>query len=659
MPKNIPTKKLGLRTADIPGSWFEDKFSQFYTVHPCRALPIRFFDIPGKSYNTFDFGSIIESLPALSPLKDGWTYTVKAYFWPYRLGLPQLRKNIQFSSNYKVDDVEFPYLEVEGRVINFDPNAVVQDSKGFTNFVDAILRGSVWERLGYSPCEFYSGQTLNAPYYRRLAVESYQDFSASTGHDWATHLPLLPYLAYCDIWDYAEYNKQDKMIPVVAETFSFETKTLESEIKYFDYAKFQDFLNCFRYGHNAPTGFPARQYRITTTDANTERTHTYLYGPYGATQLPEVVQNYPIFTRLVKSFTQSPRRSSAAPFDGGINGRDMRFVWPYLTNSISKVGLLPTTLYGDKFTTWFSDENIQKLEQYIVTAGMTLTQLRQTNNNMYLEMLSSISGDKYVDILSYVYDSDLELKDHPIFVGSDSISFNMIDVLNQSQGSYGERNESLGSTASKAYVSNNGKPIKGKPIKFKAKEPGLLMFYGVLTPRVRYFQGEDRFLTKTQYASLWHPQYSSQGFADVMSGELYKTVAGQPLFDSDDYANIWTNTGPFISDKRSVSRVPVGWEYMIHESRASGGATLPWYRTWSLVRDFNDFVPESDSVMDSPFFAQSLPSVEVLRSTYGNEDSFNYNFANVGQDAENFQVLTEFHYSRYLPMSKNLLKRDL
>lgn len=163
MPKNNPMARKGLRTADIPGSWFNDKFSQFYTVHPCRALPIRIFDVPGNALVDMKFGTKIESLPAESPLYDSWSYAVKAMFCPYRLYLPRLRKNYQLKHG-AIDNQVMPTFTVTSDiVIQGESNAQPVTALGNQNGNIAFLTGSVLERLGYQPTEFFHGMTLNHP----------------------------------------------------------------------------------------------------------------------------------------------------------------------------------------------------------------------------------------------------------------------------------------------------------------------------------------------------------------------------------------------------------------------------------------------------------------------------------------------------------------
>lgn len=703
---NNPTKKVGLKMQNFSGSWFNDNFSQVYTTHPLQAIPVRCIDVPGPAFIDLEFGSKIETLPALSPLYDAWTFTTKFIFCPYRLYLPKFRiNNVEDVGQF--DDEYFPRLVYYGKTAPFlraalNPYNSTNDEYGDLGYdravpggdlnrvtygsFPAVLRGSLMERLGYQPGELLTGQTFVSESYNVSfsLASSVTTPRPDTTYDWRTDFNIVPVLAYIDSWLYFEFNKQDKTIPVYKENFYFGPGITHS-LSYIEYDDLKSLIPSFAYGKKRNTDTnPNLGGNVMHIGLSDDMERMYLRAERGG--INELCEGYPLFTNFHSSYGSSNADSGFYVYklnddiniDAGpwsptmlntpwsyVEGADLTqslqqygTLWNYMRNSMSRVGLLPTTLNGDKFTSWFNSESIEKLRTYVIKSNMTFEQLRVSHSDYYMQVLSMVSGNRYTDYLQFVFDSALELKDHPIFVGSDTIRFNFMDVLNQSQGSSGEYNESLGSTGSKGYVGFN----KGRPIKFKTREPGMLLCYSILTPIVRYFQGENLFFSKKQFSEVWHPQYRGRGFTNVRRSEVYKSSMGN-VSTGANYIH-----GASLDDD-ALGFVPIGWEYMNEENRASAGMALEYYKPWSLIRDFNDYLGSTNSynpIADDDFFNPGwninnnyYPTARQLMSTYGTDDSFNYNFANVGQDAENFIVKTEFNYSRYIPIGKQLIKPNL
>ena len=439
---------------------------------------------------------------------------------------------------------------------------------------------------------------------------------------------MVPLLGYWDIWLRHEYNPQEKYIPSTFDNLTIRTQSVERTLykSYFSYDLLRKLVDYFA-GYDVDG--------LTLANGVTLQSHNKLtfFGP-------EVLQGY---------YLASPATTFFGDFDAYKNW--LTDNWSLLANFESTCGLLPITYKGGYYTSWFDEDGINILKNYVVQNGDSFLSLRRQNADFMVDMLSLVSGNRYTDYLLYVMDTELELKDHPILVGSDSIDFGSIDFFASSQTGDGP-NGVLAASASKCREYSN----KVREVKFKTKEPGLFMVFSYLVPNVVFYQGIPRFMLKRNFADLWHPQYDAKGFQTISSLEFFNPYLG--MLDNDSLQF------PYSYDNEEMCYVPLGYEYMNGVDTISGGMKCLQYATWNLRRDYEiiGYVREySEDQPISQFSYRSLIEEGVqsdLRTTYVDGFMYNTPFENVNSYTNsNFVVKYQFHEQLYMPITHKLITK--
>lgn len=658
MPNNNPAIKAKLRMPDYSGSWWSRREDFPTTLRIGKWTPVACLDIPGNSLQKFKPSIRLESLPMLSPLYNGYTIRTKFYFAPYRLYIPELRKNLQ------QDWGTIPNLPIPKLTTVFNGDLFSHDDYQFS------FSGSLLDRLNMAYGDIKTGISFDMPYY--MAPVNSVNYSNTQS------INMLPLLAYIDAWLYGEFNPQDKNIPVDIDDMYFSgfnsiDFTRQYGISWVNSDDLYKFVSAFAYGDL----LNSNSYSVVSSNIGLKSNGVpELKFDVSSLNRYQLVPNYPLFTCLHPDIDEVGASTDAYLFDG----------WKYLRNSVSGVGLLPVTYKGDYLSSWFSSEGIAKAQQYLVQINQSLISLRKKNSDMLVSLMSSVSGNRYVDYLQYIFDSNLELKDHPIMVGFDELHLGAMDVLSQSDNSDGQGLKGstaiLGGTAGKVRDYNS----TVKPISFKTKEPGLLLVCTAIVPNVVYATGRPRFMNYETFADFWHPQYQKMGFDQTERNEYFRLGAvgrgsisqGSSTAVADNLFRI--NTGNSITsftpiqynilnmDNIAISYVPLGWEHMASVSRVSGALKTDAYRTWTLRRTFDDiFVKEFtgyDSELSSQRMFQFNPItntyVNNVKSTYVDGSIYNYPFANVSRaDGENFIFQMSLERSMYQPLVHTLISKTI
>lgn len=612
--------------------------------------PVHVQEIPANTLFKVKPEIRFESLPMVSPLYDGFTMRTKFYAVPLRLYIPELRKNRQQEWG-SIPNFKLPYLYV-GNVFNTNSS---DTQIGYYSFA-----GSLLDMLGMAYGFINGNQSFNNPTYHARSVTS------------GVRINAIPLLAYIDCWMRGEYNPQDKLIPVLNENIGFEHSAI-IRYGYYSYLEYDTLRHFMDY----VAGYG-------TTVNQTDNFHITRVGESeGGHALVEFRSNinfknshykfldsYPLFSHLGVASDGSQYGLTPVTIEQ-FNVEN----WSSLRNMTSNVGLLPTTYKGDYLSSWFNAEGIQRLEQFVVNNGDSFLSMRQKNADFMVELLSTISGDRYTDYLQFIFDSYLELKDHPILVGWDELHFGANEDTTSTAQTGNGNSGVLGAVSSKARDYSN----KVKPISFKTQEPLILMVCSTIVPNVVYSQGVDRFMLKTTFADLWHPQYDSRGFQRINIEEYYNPYAL--------CASSFTSTGFDMFEESLLENyvapyVPLGWEYMTHKSTLKGGMKTSRFRTWSNLRDFTfvgvngneDDISTMDNVQQiNPLngklvsgsqVVQSDPLTNVenwfssITSTYVRGIPYNMPFANVDAfDSQNFVVNYGFIVSQYQPITHNLITK--
>lgn len=633
MPNNNPSKLAKLRMPDYSGSWWQLHYEDVTSMRIGKYTPFHPIDVPGGSLLKLKPTIRFDSLPAVSPLYGGYTMRTKFYFVPYRLYIPELRRNRQLPWN-SIPKLSLPLLQY------VSPFGDLSLLNGSTLGSSAILAGSLLERLGMGWGEFVYGQSFGQKTLSSLAS------GYSSGSNARVSVNMLPLLAYIDSWMYGEYNPQDKNIPIDVDTLLVQPTDIgysrNYERGFVSYDSLRARMDSIVFGTGSINESSCAVWSPASEVDSDGQTSRHL--EFNRTR-PNFVAGYPLFTNI--------RRNGSVVVNFTTYGNFFRA----MRNMCSAAGLLPVTYKGDRYSSWYSEEGISILKDYKVTAGQTFLSLRKSNSDFMLSALSLISGNRWVDYLQFVFDTDLELKDHPIMVGYDEQHFGMIDILSQSQTGNG-LNGQLGSRASMAREYNNNI----KPISFKTKEPGLILVCSSIVPTVSYYQGYDRFMWAQHIEDLWQPPYSSQGFMQTFRGEyLCPWVMPDTLVIPDGLYQRPSGVNLKDLNKVGVSWVPLGWQYMSSYKRISGALKTDAYKTWTNRRSsetFDDVLLSSSPVSNFNVFEDT--AVDLLSSTYVDSFQFNDNFVNVSNaERENFVVALDMPYSIYQPVSKTLINKTI
>lgn len=670
MPKNNPASLVSLRTPDYKGSWWKDYYKVRSTLGIGLFTPVECREIPANTLFKIKPDIRFESLPMVSPLYDGFTLKTKFIAVPIRLYVPELRRNRQVDWG-AIKNFEFPKMIFE-YYVSASASERVENSY-------LSLAGSLLDMLGIVYGEMVSFQSFNNPSFST-------NYAPNTLGNVNFEVNLLPFIAYLDSWLRFEFNKQDKQIPVIQDLIVYNSDATLSRYgtyRMIDANALQLLVDWF-------AGFEVSG--MNGPSVSSETLLTYFADLYegdilngGSRTLCSDNQIlfggldgvYPLFTRFAKSYTNPYDEELGNTFTVEEFLEAMPSAWSSLSNTTSNVGLLPVTYKGDYLTSWFNDEGIARLEQWTVQNGDSFLTMRKKNADMLLDLLSAISGNQYTDYLQFVMQTYLELKDHPILVGYDQISFGANEDTTATANTGFTGTDVLGAVASKARDYSN----KVKPISFKTKEPLLLLVCASITPHVVYYQGVDRFMLKKQFSDLWHPQYDSKGFQRVNFSEYYNPFALPTIAETENIPYLTFNTA---IDSNFVSPyVPLGWEYMQRNSQLKGGMKISRYKTWSLARDFSLVSREDTEFGQStitPSFGGNINPIDGvvtgvedddtmttlglwmqdITSTYVKGFGYNIPFANFDKfDNHNFVVNFGFLVSQYQPITHTLITKNI
>lgn len=676
MPNNNPAKLAKLRMPDYTGSWWQVRPKVLTTLPVGKWTPVGVFDIPAKSFVRLKPSMRYEGLPQLSTLYGGWTQRTKFYFYPYRLVIPQLRKNRHLSWD-SIPDLMLPKLRY---FVNYSGFSSIEQLSSYANKFPISLAGSLLDRLGMAYGEFFTGNSFNnvvysTPFSPNVQPVNYPQFSFSVN--------MLPLLAYLDAWMYGEFNPQDRSIPcdydVVNVLGSGEHLSVNRSVstKWINYQNIYAFLNTFGYGESlnyenpSEDGFLSPSYSPIYHSIDFNINYAQVVGLGQSRVRTSLIPGYPIFTLFVRpAFDVSSGITESGYVD--LLRRVLDSYWDGLRNTTSTVGLLPVTYKGDYYTSWFNSDAIAKAQQFVVTNNESLLSLRKKNSDMMLSLLQMMSGERWVDYLQYVMDTDLELKDHPILIGYDEIDFGGVDIVSNADTTDAPQEigskRVLGGVAQKVRDYNSNV----KPMTVKTKEPGLILVCTAIVPNVYYYQGVNRFMLYDTVADLWHPQYQKLGFQQTQRQEYYNAFASVPtkLLNYYRSSGSATSIGPINADDISYSAigyVPLGWEHMTKPDILQGGMKTDAFKTWSLHRDFGvNFSRQNEGInlsVDAVEYAEPFDVNEMsnfkMQSTYVDSGSYNYMFENTSRgNSNNFVVRFEYDMSIYQPLAHTLIDKQ-
>lgn len=610
------------------------------------------WDTPADTFVDLKVYSRIFSMASLSPLLASAKLKLYYFFHPYRLYLPELRKNKIMPMN-TFPEVDFPKIKFNS--VDYGKQGDNVDDLIIPANIHnaAVLPGSLLSRLGYARGD---AQTNNA---LEVGMSSNDLMQANSIGDWqavgSSVVNAIPLLAYWD--EYLSYivDPQDKNIPIYTEVIGKDSDGVyinrKREFVNYDALANLPYVTGFsenisNYGNGGMTYFPGdRTFNIQPTTLG--QSTSYDLGLWDENTYSKT--KYGIVTQL-----NNP--NSLYNYD---EDSELYFIDSKVSHCNSVAGLLPTRYSPDYFTTWYDQAQLQNITSIAIGQNTTIESLRLQHRNYVQRMIEMVTGGRFYDFIGYKYGVELPKGDQPILVGTDTITFGFNDITitsDTNDGSeVGDANRTPGmkvSFADRAEKSN-------KNVRFRTLEPGLLMVCATLIPEVDYSQGVNRFLDKMKFGDLYDPAFDAVGFQQIRAREVFATRLGLPI-DQNGVVRPDNNESVGIMD------VPVFYEYENEVGRIDGLLLANEdFRSWTFNRRYDPYVNGARASRDN--FSSIIP---LLKSKYITPEMFNYNFVNVGQntdntsnelvgEADNFVFQHFFECRMKQPKSKLLIKTTL
>lgn len=307
-------------------------------------------------------------------------------------------------------------------------------------------------------------------------------------------------------------------------------------------------------------------------------------------------------------------------------------------------GLFPTTFKPDLFTSWYDDDQVNKLTAISFDNGnYTGLRLAQAEFNRLANNL--IKGQTYEDYVDTTYGYNLKMCDHPILVGTDTYHIRFQDIVNTAaRMGTGVQEVPLGTAVARGYASSS----LNKTIHFTSQEPGYLLVLASLVPSVSYTEDVPAHLSFTKLGDTPNRFFDAAGFRNLKVGEAYFTST-----NADDY---------------SIGSQPFYYYNMLSYDRVSGLLATEGFNSYSFIRDF-DVSGLGINWRDGSFISESL-FIDALRSKYVNGTQFDYAFPanapiSVGDEytaianatAQNYYFVFYFDLRVLEPLSNQVIAR--
>jgi hypothetical protein len=308
---------------------------------------------------------------------------------------------------------------------------------------------------------------------------------------------------------------------------------------------------------------------------------------------------------------------------------------PYIANSVNNNmeyplnGLVVKTYQSDLFNNWVNTEwidgenGIAEITKVATTDGAFKIDALNLAEKLY-NMLNrvAVSGGTYEDWQNVVYDEAPRKQiESPIYLGgmSSEIVFQQITSTAASTNANGEF-EPLGSLA------GQGKHVKrkGGKVVCKCDEAGFIIGIVSITPRIKYHQGNEFYLTELKSLDDMHkPALDGIGFQNLLGERL-----------------AWWDTvldGQGVVQSRSVvGKVPAWIEYMTAVDKTYG--------------DFAEEDGKAYMVLNRNYEADTDGTIKDV-TTYIDPTKYNYAFTYKALDAQNFWTEIYSHITARRKMS--------
>lgn len=286
-------------------------------------------------------------------------------------------------------------------------------------------------------------------------------------------------------------------------------------------------------------------------------------------------------------------------------------------NMYSQCGLAIKTYQSDLFNNWLETEwingigGINQITAIDVSSGSFTIDALNLANKVY-NMLNrvAVSGGSYEDYIEAVYTVDtMRRAESPVYKGGMSTEIVFEEVISTAA----QDDQPLGSLAGKGSVTNK----RGGHVEIRVDEPSFIMGIVSITPRLDYSQGNKWFMTELDTLDDLHkPALDGIGFEDLLQERMAW------------WGTVWDET-----DKKWVKiaagKVPAWINYMTSVNETHGDFAEENKTMFMTLNRRYEYAGRPQG---------GIPATTGIRdmTTYINPTKFNYTFADVTLDAQNF-----------------------
>lgn len=287
-------------------------------------------------------------------------------------------------------------------------------------------------------------------------------------------------------------------------------------------------------------------------------------------------------------------------------------------------GLVLKTYQSDIFNNWLSKEwidginGINNITAIDTSQGsFTIDSLNLANKVYNMLNRIAVSGGTYQDWQEAVWGEDVKrMIESPMYVGGMSgiITFEeVVSTADTETAAAGD--QPLGSLAGKGVLTN----VKGGHVEIHIGEPSYIMGIVSITPLLDYSQGNDFDMIEFDSLNDLHkPALDQIGFENLM---LEQCAWWGKQYDAGN--QVWVNN--------AVGKLPAWINYMTSYNKVYGDFAIPNKLGWMVL---NRNYEEGQGLLNGT--AQVIPVKDF--TTYINPSKYNYQFANIQLDAQNFWV---------------------
>lgn len=597
---NTPNEVLNQAYKSDKRAWFAQKHTHLSSYQPGYEHPDLVVPITGNTTVKLNMSRYLQSAPTVTPIFDSMRVNFRVFFAPQRLYTRGL-----YGNNFEeVDDI----LQVELPSFSTGVHPDSMDSAQ----VFVVSRGSLLNRLGY-PAGFIWGNNylpLDKDHYLPDDLNAPLDVFYESGFS-SQRFNATPIVAYFDIWNHYIRNPYLEDVPVT-QAVLYEGTPGEDPLGLFDpsvvYEPAQALVN-------AVVGI--RGISTDTLGTTVYSPSTYILGMYNHCSddgANDVVFDFPRFASVVPLMDSTlfgPSDTISSVLSG-------------IGDFVTPTGMLPTN-FGEHYQTMFySEDDINKLQSIVIETDAdgkpTVEGLRLGKSVWNRALRTILHGRKYTDWVDVQFGSKLKISDHPIFVGSDSMLISFQDVVNQSAQGTVPLGKAAGAGA------RGGKGADGdRTIVFTAQEPGYLMVLVDFVPEISYTDVLPRWAEFDSMSSFPLPAYSGMQWQDLKGSDL-----------------VYTGTS---FDDTVIGKQPIYFDFMSSYNRTSALFNTRAFRPYTFQRRF-----------DLSLLEEQVGLANYVQSTYILPTTFDYNFADIGQNGrQNFWMKTEYNIRLYQPLDKQVV----